>query len=153
MAPDVEVADLEKHLGYWMRFVSNTVSHSFRDRIAKLGVTVAEWVVLRTLWEHAPCPLKKVSEVTGVDAAVASRIVEKLFVKKLASRKSNGEDRRAIVIELTTKGKSLVPRIVKEADQNDAHFFDPLSPSDRSSLLRILKQLVYDHGLRTKPTE
>ena len=38
------VSPLEKHVGYWLRYVSNQVSYAFRARIEENGVTVAEWV-------------------------------------------------------------------------------------------------------------
>ena len=44
---------LEAHLGYWLRFVSNHVSHAFKTKVEAQGVTVAEWVVLRWLFDHA----------------------------------------------------------------------------------------------------
>ncbi|MEG2964613.1 MAG: MarR family transcriptional regulator, partial [Janthinobacterium sp.] len=43
------VSELEAHLGYWLRFVSNHVSHSFQKKAEANGVTVSEWVVLREM--------------------------------------------------------------------------------------------------------
>ena len=43
------ISGLETHLGYWLRFVSNQVSHAFALKVSELGVTVAEWVILREL--------------------------------------------------------------------------------------------------------
>ena len=37
-------AALENHTGFWLRFVSNHVSHGFARKVAGSGVTVAEWV-------------------------------------------------------------------------------------------------------------
>ncbi|MEI9903207.1 MAG: hypothetical protein WDN06_03970 [Asticcacaulis sp.] len=48
---------LEAHLGYWMRFVSNHVSQAFARKVEAHGVTVAEWVVLRELFEGAMPPV------------------------------------------------------------------------------------------------
>ena len=49
---DDRPAALPDHLGYWLRTVSNQVSHAFARRLADTGVTVAEWVALRTLYDH-----------------------------------------------------------------------------------------------------
>ena len=43
------VSSREAHLGYWLRMVSNHVSHAFGQKVADEDVTVAEWVVLREL--------------------------------------------------------------------------------------------------------
>ena len=51
MSRPTELSSLESHLGYWLRYVSNHVSHAFSLKLAARGVTVAEWVVLRELYE------------------------------------------------------------------------------------------------------
>jgi len=43
---------LEAHLGLWLRFVSNHVSIRFAQLLEEKGVTVTEWVALRTLWSQ-----------------------------------------------------------------------------------------------------
>ena len=43
------VSDLTAHTGYLLRMVSNAVSQEFARKVAGEGVTVAEWVMLRSL--------------------------------------------------------------------------------------------------------
>ena len=45
--PDPTVSDLKKHMGFWLRFVSNHVSVAFARKLQDSGVSVAEWVVMR----------------------------------------------------------------------------------------------------------
>jgi hypothetical protein len=45
------VSGLQDHLGYWLRYVSNQVSHAFSVKLAAREVTVAEWVMLRELFD------------------------------------------------------------------------------------------------------
>jgi DNA-binding MarR family transcriptional regulator len=149
---NTKISDLEYHVGFWLRFVSNHVSFSFRDRIAKLGVTVAEWVALRSLYNRAPCTLGELSDQIGIDLGATSRLVERLIKKKLASRKASKEDRRYVTLELSSTGKKLIPQIADEADQNDSVFFECLSKTDKDHLLRIMKSLVETHKLKEKPT-
>ena len=47
-APD-SPSSLDRHLGYWLRAVSNAVSRGFAARVEAEGVSVAEWVFLRLL--------------------------------------------------------------------------------------------------------
>ena len=46
------VSDLTAHLGYWLRLVSNHVSHAFAQKLEAENVTVAEWVMMRSLYDH-----------------------------------------------------------------------------------------------------
>ncbi len=43
------VSHLKSHIGFWMRFVSNQVSHAFARKLEESGVTVPEWVVMREM--------------------------------------------------------------------------------------------------------
>jgi DNA-binding MarR family transcriptional regulator len=151
MKRDPPTTDFEYHLGYWLRFVSNHVSHAFRDRIAAFDVTVAEWVALRSLHNRAPCTLKQLAEQIGIDAGATSRLAERLIQKGLASRQDSATDRRAIALDLTADGRALVRTIGKEADLNDEAFFGHLPRPDRDNLLRILRGLVTTHRLTEKP--
>lgn len=151
--PTKAISDLEKHLGYWLRYVSNHVSGAFRDRLAEYDVTVAEWVALHSLYNGAPCSLGELAARVGVDAGATSRLVERLIQKKLATRKVLAEDRRAVTLDLTPAGRVLVPKLAKEADENDGAFFDVLSKADKEHLQRIMKSLVKTHGLTEKPTD
>jgi DNA-binding MarR family transcriptional regulator len=146
-------SDLERHLGYWLRFVSNHVSDAFRDRIAEHDVTVAEWVALRSLHDEVSCTLGALADRMGLDGGVTSRLVERLVRKELASRKVDAKDRRAVTLALTPKARRLIPKLAREADRNDERFFGPLGETDKENLRRILIELVRVHGLTEKPIE
>jgi len=148
-----QASDLERHIGYWLRFVSNHVSLSFRDRLAKHDVTVAEWVALRSLYDCAPSTIGRLSDEMGIDAGATSRLVQRLTEKKLAARVASDTDRRAVSVDLTQKGRSIVPKLAGEADVNDECFFSVIPLQDRKHLLRIMKELVLKHGLKEKPTQ
>ena len=47
-------SDLTAHLGFWLRIVSNHVSHAFAGKLAAKGVTAAEWVMMRALYGKDP---------------------------------------------------------------------------------------------------
>lgn len=149
---DTKTSDLEYHIGFWLRFVSNHVSFSFRDRLTAYKVTVAEWVALRSLYNRAPCTLGVLSDQIGTDLSTTSRIVDRLIKKNLALRKPSPEDRRFITLDLSASGKKLIPKLAREADLNDSFFFDSLSKEDKGHLLRILQSLVKTHKLKEKPT-
>jgi hypothetical protein len=49
MSSTLPVSALTAHFGYWLRYVSNHVSHAFGRKLAGKGVTAAEWVLMRSL--------------------------------------------------------------------------------------------------------
>ena len=141
-------SDLEQHLGYWLRCLSNFVSHSFAERLAKQGVSVAQWVVLRTLYNADGMTLNEAAQLVGVDKSTLSRMIERLVLKGWASR-SEGPDRRSVDLRLTSAGRRLVPKLAKLADANDEAFFRTLSSRQRQEFLPIIKHLLTTNGWET----
>lgn len=146
------VSSLRSHLGFWMRFVSNHVSYSFANKIEGQGVTVAEWVILREMYEHddkaSPGDIIK---QTGLTKGAVSKLIERLCIKNLAVRLTSEHDRRFQEIGLTDKGRALVPKLAKLADKNDQEFFGSLSFKEKDELERILKIIVNKNKLNKTP--
>jgi DNA-binding MarR family transcriptional regulator len=141
------VSDLRTHAGFWLRFVSNCVSHAFARKLLASGVTVAEWVVLREMYGRNETAPSEIAEVTGMTRGAASKLVDRLVAKKLISRRERSDDRRYQDIALTPAGRRLVPSLAALADQNDEEFFASLSKKEREALVSTLKKLVEAHGL------
>jgi DNA-binding MarR family transcriptional regulator len=147
------VSDLKKHVGFWLRFVSNHVSHAFARRLLASGVTVAEWVVMREMFDDQETSPGVLAERIGMTRGGVSKVVDRLVSKKLITRRDRSDDRRFQSIALTVAGRRLIPQLAALADQNDEEFFHPLSAGERAALIALMKKLVQAHGLQTLPTE
>ena len=146
------VSDLETHLGYWLRMVSNAVSQSFARRVEAEGVTVAEWVFLRMLWDIDPVAPSLLAGRMGMTKGAISKLADRLIGKALVERRADPVDGRAQILSLTAAGRVLVPRLAALADVNDAAFFGTLSPENRNDLERLLRKIVRDRKLTDVPT-
>jgi DNA-binding MarR family transcriptional regulator len=149
----VQVSELTSHTGFWLRFVSNHVSQSFMRKLLDSGVTAAEWVVLREMYDKEEMLPSVLADLTGMTRGAASKLVDRLVAKKLVSRRERTDDRRYQDIALTPAGRRLVPALAAIADQNDEEFFTTLSAKEHKALVATLKKLVRAHGLHKIPTE
>ncbi len=147
------VSDLEAHIGYWLRYVSNHVSSAFRKQLESSGVTVAEWAVMRKLYLLGQCPPSALAEAMGMTRGAISKLTDRLVHKELITRASIGQDKRYQQIALTESGRVLVPQLAKLADENDAKFFAHLSQKQKDIFVAILKETVQTHHLRKVPVE
>ncbi len=152
-APNLTVSDLKMHVGFWLRFVSNHVSHAFARKLLASGVTVAEWVVMREMFDDEETSPGVLAERIGMTRGGVSKLVDRLVSKKLITRRDRSDDRRFQSIALTAAGRRLIPQLASLADQNDEEFFHPLSAGERAALIATMKKLVQAHGLQTLPTE
>ena len=147
------VSPLEAHLGYWLRFVSNQVSQSFAQKVAGLGVSVADWVILRELYGQDAVNPSVLADKIGMTRGGISKLVDRLVAKELTKRSVSDEDRRYLAIALTVKGRALVPKLAALADANDAEFFGHLSSVERRRIEKIMREIVKRHGLKSVPVE
>jgi len=139
-------SNLEDHLGYWLRCLSNYIHHSFASLLAEHDISVAQWVVLRTLYDKQNISLNEAARLVGVDNSSLSRMIERLVQKNLVSRTNIDKDRRSVQLSLTSTGKALVPKLAQLADKNDESFFQILSTQKRQELLDTIKQLLETNG-------
>lgn len=146
------VADLTKHLGYWLRFVSNHVSHAFARKVASKGVTVAEWVLMRFLHGRDGVAPSRLADEMGMTRGAITRLADRLVSKGLVLRKANADDGRAQTLSLTLAGVALVPELGALADENDAEFFGRLAGEERAALEATLRRLVEQVGMKSVPT-
>lgn len=147
------VSPLDAHLGYWLRFVSNQVSHAFSLKVGAHEVTVAEWVVLRELFDSNAMMPSLLAERLGMTRGAISKLADRLVAKALIARAASDDDLRAHTLALTATGRKLVPVLSALADANDAEFFGHLDPAMRATIEAGMKEIVRRHGLRTVPFE
>ena len=146
------VSSLESHIGFWLRFVSNHVSHGFARKLENTGVTVAEWVILRELFDAGETAPSRLAASTGLTRGAVSKLIDRLLAKGLVSRKEAGADRRFQEVNLTAAGRAVVPNLAALADSNDEEFFSHLSKKDREVIVAILRKLVAANKLKKIPT-
>ena len=153
MAPLPSASPLEAHLGYWLRFVSNHVSHAFSVKLEACGVTVAEWVLLRELFERDAVAPSALAARIGMTRGAVSKLADRLVAKEFVSRTADDGDRRFQSLALTRAGRALVPKLSALADRNDAEFFGHLKPAERAAIEKAMKEIVRRRGLKTVPVE
>ena len=147
------VPELTAHLGYWLRHVSNHVSHAFARKLAARDVTVAEFALLRMLYGKAPTPPSTIAAQMGLTRGAVSKLADRLAGKNLLIRKASPDDGRAQTLCLTAKGVEFLPELAALADRNEAECFAHLSDHERQYLERILKDTVARLGLTSMPID
>lgn len=142
------VSALDSHLGYWMRVVSNQVSHAFKLAVEAHGVTVAEWVVLRALYEQDGVRPSDIAATLGLTRGAISKLVDRLVAKSLVSVRGDAGDARVQVVRLRAAGRHLVPMLAALADENDARAFGHLDQAERAVLLSMLQRVAAQLGVQ-----
>lgn len=147
------VSGLQDHLGYWLRHVSNQVSHAFSRKVEARGVTVAEWVILRVLYDEESLAPSALADRLGMTRGAISKLADRLVAKALVTRTADANDRRFQELALTAAGRALVPELSDLADRNDAEFFGHLTALERAEVERVMRGIVDKLALRASPID
>ncbi len=150
----LKISNLEDHIGFWLRRVSNHVSYAFAKKLENSGVTVAEWVVLREMYEKEDSTSPStIASLTGLTRGSISKLIERLLNKELVTRTESSKDRRYQDIKLTNDAQILVPKLAMFAEENDEDFFSVLNLTEKNMLMSILKKISNLNKLKKIPIE
>jgi DNA-binding MarR family transcriptional regulator len=128
------------------------VSQSFARAVEAEGVTVAEWVFLRMLYDVEGIAPSLLAERMRMTKGAISKLADRLIEKDLVERTANPDGVRGQTLTLKPSARALVPRLTELADTNDAAFFGTLAPEERSQLERLLRRIVTERELTEIPT-
>ena len=149
----LQLIQLEGHLGYWLRRVSNAVSGTFASALQEKQTSVAEWVLLRELHERGQTAPGELADNLGLTRGAVSKIVDKLHAKGWIQTEAKEGDSRFRLLSLTRTGRRSLPVLAEIADQNDARYFDCLSAREKSTLRELLVKLADRNRIHDVPTE
>ena len=153
MANTPRVPQLESHLGYWLRRVSNAVSGSFARALQEKHTSVAEWVLLRELHERGQAAPGELADALGLTRGAVSKIIDKLEAKDWIQTNAREDDSRFRVLSLTRAGRRSLPVLAGIADRNDSRYFDCLSTKEKGVLRELLVKLAEHHRIHDVPTD
>ncbi|QMW21778.1 MarR family winged helix-turn-helix transcriptional regulator [Sandaracinobacteroides saxicola] len=133
---------LDDFLPYRLSLASNAVSAAIaRVYDAQFGLKIPEWRVVAVLAEHAALTQAELCDRTAMDKMTISRAVTALSARRLATRDTDGTDRRARRVRLTAAGTALYTRVAPEALRMESKLLASLSPADVAHLTATLARL------------
>src|ERR1700743_285588 len=100
-----QLPQLESHLGYWLRRVSNAVSGAFARALQEKQTSGAEWVLLRELHKRGQAGPAGLADYLGMTRGAVSKIVDKLETKGWVRAGAKEGDSRYRLLSLTRRGQ------------------------------------------------
>jgi DNA-binding MarR family transcriptional regulator len=147
-----QMSGFESHLGFWLRRVSNAVSGAFSRALQEKQTSLAEWVLLRELFERGQSPPGELAEISGLTRGAVSKIIDKLEAKHWIQADVKEGDGRFRLLSLKREGRRNVPVLAKVADTNDARFFDCLDQTEKKALRELLTNVAVHNRIHDVPT-
>jgi MarR family transcriptional regulator, organic hydroperoxide resistance regulator len=120
---------------------SQAGSRFWGQKVASLGVTAVQAMILTFLSEEDRVTSKLLGERTILDSATLTGILDRLEATGTIERRSNPEDRRAIMICLTPEGRTVANAIRASVEEANRQFLADLSREEEMMLRGLLKRL------------
>ena len=131
----------EESLADAFRGVARQLRHQTQRTLAPFEVTPSQARALGVLTEHGPMRIGALSEYLRIAPRSATEVVDALEEARLVERRPDPDDRRAILVALSSRGEEVAAEIRAARAAEAEEFFARLDEADRTSLARILRSL------------
>jgi DNA-binding MarR family transcriptional regulator len=114
----------------------------FAEEAGPLDITPVQEALLLVLSRRENLDQKTLAELVALDRSTAGNVIDRLEKRKLIARAENDKDRRARLVSLTARGKSLSEKLRPIAQRAAERLLAPLSPLERSEFIRLLRKIT-----------
>ncbi|NIM49994.1 MAG: MarR family transcriptional regulator [Gemmatimonadales bacterium] len=113
-----------------------------RDKICCRGISVTQCYALEALVWHGPLTLNQLASHLYLDKSTVSRVVDTLERKELVRRRPHTQDRRAISLSPTRKGRQLCDRIQQDMADRERELIADFEPEVRTAMIELIGRLA-----------
>ncbi len=140
-ATDV-LEELYQRPGFLLRRAHQIAVGIFTDECAHIGLTPPQHGILILLDRYPSLSQSDLSKALGFDRATVGQVIRGLETRGLVQRNTSTEDRRRMVLGLTTKGRRLIQRASPAISRISGRLLSPLLPAERDTFMRLLRRLT-----------
>jgi DNA-binding MarR family transcriptional regulator len=133
-------------LGFYLREAYRAFSRQFHARLARHGITHAQWVLLWFLSQAGSLTPLALSREAGIKKASATGVIDGLKRRKLIRGDRDKQDRRKVNLSLTPAGAALMRQLTACAAETNAIGQAKLSDDESRTLLRLLRAVTASFG-------
>jgi MarR family 2-MHQ and catechol resistance regulon transcriptional repressor len=113
-----------------------------RDKICCHDISVTQCYALEALARLGPRTLNELAAELYLDKSTASRVVATLARKGYVTRQAHPQDRRAILVDLTTSGQRLLTKIQRNLVEETRQLLSDFEPAVRNAAPVLLDRLA-----------
>jgi DNA-binding MarR family transcriptional regulator len=121
--------------------VARQLREASHESLAPWDITPAQFRALRVLRRNGVQRLSELSDHLRIAARSTTEVVDALESRRLVQRRPDPGDRRAVLVELTEHGTTVLDAIREARGSEAERVFSLLSQADQDDLARILRKL------------
>ena len=102
--------NLENFLCFAIYSTANAVTRAYQPRLAALGLTYPQYLVMVVLWERENQTVKAIGDKLSLDSGTLTPLLKRLETAGLITRRRDTVDERQVLIGLTDEGRAMRER-------------------------------------------
>ncbi len=134
--------ELEQFLPFRLSVLGNRLTRAVARVYAdRFQLSAPEWRTMAVLGRYGAMPAYGVVERTAMDKVRVSRAVARLLASGRITRRSDAEDRRRVILDLTPAGRAIYEQIVPLALAVETELISDLTAEERAMLETVIRKL------------
>lgn len=134
--------DLNSYLGFSFRVVMKKIDRTLSQQLDPYGVSIPQSFILYSLLEEDGATLKEIGNKTLIDSSSMTVLVDKLEKDELVVRKLDSQDRRAIRVFITDKGRDIAEKVSKIGISFNSRLYDLLGEGNQKEFTHGINNII-----------
>ena len=118
-------------------------AHAFKS-IASQPICTSDFAVLEAVLHKGSLPVNAIGRKVLLTSGSITSAVDRLEARGLVERRAHPTDRRTRVVHLTREGRRVITGLFAQHERDMEYAASALSPSERATLIRLLKKVGLD---------
>ena len=134
--------DASKRIILNILYTQSVINDTFNELLKPYDVSGEQYNVLRILrgQKGKPANMSLIQERMIAKNSNTTRLIDKLLIKELVTRKVCPENRRKIEVLITNKGLDLLTKLDPKVVDNETKFSSNLSENEQNELINLLEK-------------
>lgn len=133
--------DLGEQVGFLLRLAHQRHASIFQTHTIE-NLTPTQFSALVRVSQQGKVSQNHLGRLAGMDVATVKGVVERLKSKNLVELNADTEDKRRLVISLSSKGEKVVSQLDAIGMKITEETLAPLKSSERATLIRLLRKII-----------
>ncbi len=134
--------ELNSYICFSMRAAMKKIDKNLTALLEDLGVSIPQSFILLSLLEENAVTLKELGNRTLIDSSSMTVLVDKLEKDELVERQLDPQDRRAIRVLITRRGREIAEKITVIANDFNARLYQLLGEGNQKEYLMAVKNIT-----------
>lgn len=134
--------ELNECINYLITATQKKVTQYFAEKISPCDVTPVQYGVLKCLWDNDFQTPTQIANMLSLDGSSITGLLDRMENKGLVKRIPNSNDRRALQVMLTSRGKALEKPLSQLIEEAHNEVLQPLSSTEQDQLIGFLDAIL-----------